>query len=132
MSAQGSVGFRWGTITGPYHANFSQVETQKLDPHWFYCLQWGCNNLFCQECSLARLHCSLAGTAFNRVQFKQEATNCHLLAEPNANKLYKYNETMPDVFNTSSDTFDALFRERVIIDHGMSPAKVQSRYVNQY
>ena len=51
MSAQGSVGFRWGTITGPYHANFSQVETQKFDPHWFYCLQWGCNNLFCQECS---------------------------------------------------------------------------------
>ena len=50
MSAQGSVGFRWGTITGPYHANFSQVETQKFDPHWFYCLQWGCNNLFCQEC----------------------------------------------------------------------------------
>ena len=46
MSAQGSVGFRWGTITGPYHANFSQVETQKCDPHWFYCLQWGCNNLF--------------------------------------------------------------------------------------
>ena len=39
MSAQGSVGFRWGTITGPYHANFSQVETQKFDPHWFYCLQ---------------------------------------------------------------------------------------------
>ena len=33
MSAQGSVGFRWGTITGPYHANFSQVETQKFDPH---------------------------------------------------------------------------------------------------
>ena len=52
MSAQGSVGFRWGTITGPYHANFSQVETQKFDPHWFYCLQWGCNNLFCQECTL--------------------------------------------------------------------------------
>ena len=50
MSAQGSVGFRWGTITGPYHGNFSQVETQKFDPHWFYCLQWGCNNLFCQEC----------------------------------------------------------------------------------
>ena len=50
MSAQGSVGFRWGTITGPYHANFSQVETQKFDPHWFYYLQWGCNNLFCQEC----------------------------------------------------------------------------------
>ena len=50
MSAQGSVGFRWGTITGPYHANFSQVETQKFHPHWFYCLQWGCNNLFCQEC----------------------------------------------------------------------------------
>ena len=50
MSAQGSVGLRWGTITGPYHANFSQVETQKFDPHWFYCLQWGCNNLFCQEC----------------------------------------------------------------------------------
>ena len=50
MSAQGSVGFRWGTITGPYHANFSQVETQKFDPHWFYCLQCGCNNLFCQEC----------------------------------------------------------------------------------
>ena len=50
MSAKGSVGFRWGTITGPYHANFSQVETQKFDPHWFYCLQWGCNNLFCQEC----------------------------------------------------------------------------------
>ena len=50
MSAQGCVGFRWGTITGPYHANFSQVETQKFDPHWFYCLQWGCNNLFCQEC----------------------------------------------------------------------------------
>ena len=50
MSAQGSVGFRWGTITGPYHANFSQVETQKFDPHWFYCLQWGCSNLFCQEC----------------------------------------------------------------------------------
>ena len=50
MSAQGSVGFRWGTITGPYHANFSQVETQKFDPHWFYCLQWGRNNLFCQEC----------------------------------------------------------------------------------
>ena len=49
MSAQVSVGFRWGTITGPYHANFSQVETQKFDPHWFYCLQWGCNNLFCQE-----------------------------------------------------------------------------------
>ena len=51
MSAQGSVGFRWETITGPYHANFSQVETQKFDPHWFYCLQWGCNNLFCQECT---------------------------------------------------------------------------------
>ena len=50
MSAQGSVGFRWGTIMGPYHANFSQVETQKFDPHWFYFLQWGCNNLFCQEC----------------------------------------------------------------------------------
>ena len=49
MSAQGSVGFRWGTIAGPYHANFSQVETQKFDPHWFYCLQWGCNNHFCQE-----------------------------------------------------------------------------------
>ena len=49
MSDQGSVGFRWGTITGPYHANFSQVETQKFDPHWFHCLQWGCNNLFCQE-----------------------------------------------------------------------------------
>ena len=40
MSAQGSVGFLWGTITGPYHANFSQVETQKFDPHWFYCIQW--------------------------------------------------------------------------------------------
>ena len=52
MSAQGSVGFRWETITGPYHANFSQVETQKFDPHWFYCLQCGCNNLFCQECIL--------------------------------------------------------------------------------
>ena len=52
MSAQGSDGFRWGTITGPYHANFSQVETQKFDPHWFYCLQWGCNNLFSQECIL--------------------------------------------------------------------------------
>ena len=52
MSAQGSIGFRWGTITGPYHANFSQVETQKFDPHWFYCLQWGCNNLFCQECMI--------------------------------------------------------------------------------
>ena len=50
MSAQGSVEFRCGTITGPYHANFSQVETQKFDQHWFYCLQWGCNNLFCQEC----------------------------------------------------------------------------------
>ena len=50
MSAHGSVGFRWGTITGPHHANFSQVETQKFHPHWFYCLQWGCNNLFCQEC----------------------------------------------------------------------------------
>ena len=50
MSAQGSVGFRWGTITGPYHANFSQVKTQKFDPHLFYCLQWECNNLFCQEC----------------------------------------------------------------------------------
>ena len=46
MSAQRSVGFRRGTIMGPYHANFSQVETQKFDPHWFYCLQWGCNNLF--------------------------------------------------------------------------------------
>ena len=46
MSAQGSVGFRWGTIMGPYHANFIQEETQKFDPHWFYCLQWGCNNLF--------------------------------------------------------------------------------------
>ena len=57
MSAQGSVGFRWGTITGPYHANFSQVETQKFDPHWFYCLQWGCNNLFCQECIKVRSHC---------------------------------------------------------------------------
>ena len=56
MSAQGSVGFRWGTITGPYHANFSQMETQKFDPHWFYCLQWGCNNLFCQECiSITRI-----------------------------------------------------------------------------
>ena len=52
MSAQGSVRFRWGTITGPYHANFSQVETQNFDPHWFYCLQWGCNNLFCQACNL--------------------------------------------------------------------------------
>ena len=51
MSAQGSVGFRWGTITGPYHANFSQVETQKFDPHRFYWLQWGCNNFFCQECT---------------------------------------------------------------------------------
>ena len=49
MSAQGSVRFRWGTITGPYHANFSQVETQKFDPHWFYCLQWGCNNLFAKS-----------------------------------------------------------------------------------
>ena len=28
MSVQGSVGFRWGIITGPYHANFSQVETK--------------------------------------------------------------------------------------------------------
>ena len=46
MSAQGSVGFRWGTLTGPYRANFSQVDTQKFDPHWFYCLEWGCNNLF--------------------------------------------------------------------------------------
>ena len=55
MSAQGSVGFRWGTTTGPYHANFSQVETQKFDPHWFYCLQWGCNNLFCQECTFQRV-----------------------------------------------------------------------------
>ena len=26
------------------------METQKFHPHWFYCLQWGCNNLFCQEC----------------------------------------------------------------------------------
>ena len=52
MSAQGSIGFRWGTNAGPYHANFSQVETQKFDPHWFYCLQWGCNNLFCQDCSI--------------------------------------------------------------------------------
>ena len=50
MSAEGSVGFRWGTITDPYHANFSQVETQTFDPHWFYCLQLGCNNNFCQEC----------------------------------------------------------------------------------
>ena len=48
MSAQGSVGFRWWTITGPYHANFSQVETQKFDPRWFYCLK---KKLFCQECS---------------------------------------------------------------------------------
>ena len=52
MSAQGSVGFRWRTITGPYHANFIQVETQKCDPHWFYCLQWGCNNLFWQGCTI--------------------------------------------------------------------------------
>ena len=50
MSAQGSVGFRCGTITGPYLANFSQVETQKFNPLWFYYLQWGCNNRFCQEC----------------------------------------------------------------------------------
>ena len=50
MSAQGSVGFRWGTITGPYHANFSQVETQKFDPHWFYCLQRAVTTFFCQEC----------------------------------------------------------------------------------
>ena len=57
MSAQGSVGFRWGTITGPYHANFSQVETQKFDPHWFYCLQWGCHNLFCQECMIMCMLC---------------------------------------------------------------------------
>ena len=61
MSAQSSVGFRWGTITGPYHANFSQVETQKFDPHWFYCLQWVCNNLFCQECiskiGFLKAHC---------------------------------------------------------------------------
>ena len=53
MSAQGSVRFRWGIIKGPYHANFTQVETQKFDPHWFYCLQCGCNNLFCQECILS-------------------------------------------------------------------------------
>ena len=72
MSAQGSVGFRWGTITGPYRANFSQVETQKFDPHWFYCLQWGCNNLFCQECISAPriglwkfiiLNCVTSGTS---------------------------------------------------------------------
>ena len=55
MSAHGSVGFRWGTITGSYHANCSQVETQKFDPHRFYCLQWGCNNLFCQECITGKL-----------------------------------------------------------------------------
>ena len=46
---QGSVGFRWGTITGPYHANFSQVETQKCDPHWFYCLQWGVTTFFAKS-----------------------------------------------------------------------------------
>ena len=49
MSAQGSVGFRWGTITGPYHANFIQVETQKFDPHWFYCLQWGVTTFFAKS-----------------------------------------------------------------------------------
>ena len=56
MSAQGSVGYSWGTITGPYHANFSQVETQNFDPNWFYCLQWGCSNLFCQECISNNTH----------------------------------------------------------------------------
>ena len=40
MSAQGSVGFRWGTITGSYHANCTKVWSTL-----FYC-----NNLFCQEC----------------------------------------------------------------------------------
>ena len=59
MSAQGRVGFRWGTINGPYHANFSQVETQKFDPHWYYCLQWGCNNLFAK---------SVLWSSFNKIE----------------------------------------------------------------
>ena len=27
MSAQGSVGFRWGTITGPYHAKWKHKNS---------------------------------------------------------------------------------------------------------
>ena len=79
MSAQGSVGFRWGTITGPYHANFSQVETQKFDPHWFYCLQWGCNNLFCQECLCQILFQSLSVTIhFTYVSYRSTAKLVHM------------------------------------------------------
>ena len=46
MSAQGSVGFRWGTITGPYHANFSQVETQKVG---FIVLNGGVTTFFAKS-----------------------------------------------------------------------------------
>ena len=49
MSAHGSVGFRWGTITGPYHANFSQVETQKFDPHWFIVFNGGVTTFFAKS-----------------------------------------------------------------------------------
>ena len=77
MSAQGSVGFHWGTITGPYHANFSQVETQKFDPHWFYCLQWGCNNLFCQECYSIDDSLYTHFTVNHSVCFKDLETGAH-------------------------------------------------------
>ena len=49
-SDHSKVRFRWGAVTRTFHVNFIPTEAHTFDPYWFYCLKWGCNNLFFQEC----------------------------------------------------------------------------------
>ena len=51
-SSQGKVEIRWGVVTG----QFQPTGSTKFDPYRFYCLTWGCNNLFFfQECTMQTL-----------------------------------------------------------------------------
>ena len=38
--------------------HFQATGSTKIHPYWFYCLKWGCNNLFCQvsKRGLSSLH----------------------------------------------------------------------------
>ena len=47
---QAKVGFcSVGSSHGTFCVNFSQLEAQNVDPYRFYCLKWGCDNLFPEE-----------------------------------------------------------------------------------
>ena len=54
MSAQGSVGFRWGTITGPYHANSAKWKHKSSIHIGFIVFNGGVTTFFAKSVYIAQ------------------------------------------------------------------------------